>query len=174
MTQQLNILQMVASTNASQLLDMELKWGDIVEIPELKHLANGLGRQYLEIMRDEKTAKFRERKILFKLQEQTCEIILISGFMMRSNGGTPLSKQTSGATKGPRYGVMQFEGCWLSDLIRRSGLLLNSSDITQVHVTRPEKGAYPKQEFVYNIEETEIPDDLWLEDGDIVTVPDKP
>jgi ankyrin repeat protein len=174
MTQQLNILQMVASTNASQLLDMELKWGDIVEIPELKHLANGLGRQYLEIMRDEKTAKFRERKILFKLQEQTCEIILISGFMTQSDGSNPLSKQTSRATKGTRNGVMQFEGCWLSDLIRRSGLLLNSSDITQVHVTRREKGADPKQEFVYNIEETEIPDDLWLEDGDIVTVPDKP
>lgn len=61
----------------------------------------------------------------------------------------------------------------LEVVIYRSNLLLSSSDVSRVKVTRtnPETGEQFTME--YNLEETEYPDDLWLRDGDIIEVPDK-
>ena len=60
---------------------------------------------------------------------------------------------------------------WLLPTMHNSELLLNTSDLTRVKVLRPTGGT--TQEFAYNLETVNFPDDLWLQDGDTIVVPDK-
>ena len=56
---------------------------------------------------------------------------------------------------------------WLSEVVHSANVILASSDLTRVRVKRAGK------EMVFNLEKMEPNTDLWLEDGDVIEIPDK-
>lgn len=61
----------------------------------------------------------------------------------------------------------------LKEVLYDSNLLLTSSDITRVKVTRNDSSTKEKKGMVLNLEQTDPKTDLWLRDGDVIEVPEK-
>ena len=66
-------------------------------------------------------------------------------------------------------------GGWLPDVVRSAKVLRASSDQSRVKVTRVDPSTQGKQEFLFNLETA--PDErnlLWVRDGDVIEIPDRP
>lgn len=61
----------------------------------------------------------------------------------------------------------------LSEVVRNCGLLLTSSDLTRATVTRTDPQTKAPVELVFNLDKTNPNDDLWLQDGDVIEVPER-
>jgi len=72
-----------------------------------------------------------------------------------------------------RDSMQKAPGCFmLTAVLRGSGLLRASSDLTRVKVTRRDSKAGKKLEWVLDCSGNNAPD-LWLRDGDVIVVPEK-
>ena len=125
--------------------DTLLEWGDVVEIPELAHAVNGVWNGlHAEVMRE--LAKVENRRVRVN-----------SGGMV-----TELSLQVDDQRTSRRY----FS---LSDILYRNGVILSSSDLTRIRVTRGDG----KTVYEVNLENPTSDLDLWMKDGDVVEIPNK-
>jgi hypothetical protein len=59
-------------------------------------------------------------------------------------------------------------------LLRGSNLLLASSDLTRIKVTRHDLPTGLPHEWVVDCSDAKPAPDLWLRDGDVIEVPEKP
>ena len=58
-------------------------------------------------------------------------------------------------------------------MVRNVNVLLSSSDLSRVQVRRVDPVTKQTREFVFNLEQAESRNDLWLRDGDVIEVPEK-
>ena len=124
--------------------DTPLEWGDVVEIPELAHAVNGVWNGlHAEVIRE--LAKVENRRVRVN-----------SGGMV-----TELSLQVD-----DQHTWRYFN---LSDILYRNGVILSSSDLTRIRVTRGDG----KTVYEVNLENPTSDLDLWMKDGDVVEIPNK-
>jgi ankyrin repeat protein len=130
--------------------DMPLKWGDEVEIPETDHPLS------------ERWRGFNQKQIeAFKQCLHRTVYVVVKGHTNTVNVGPVVDSANYVSTRQPVY---------IGPVVRRSNLLLSSSDTTRVHVIRPSTADQPAGEWTLNLSTSP---DLWLRDGDVIIVPEK-
>jgi hypothetical protein len=138
--------------------DIQLQWGDMVDIPEADHPVNepwpGLDTSVLTTLK-----KCLTRHIQLAVKGQTHDVALSPDISFNS-AGEPDSI-------GPEISFM------LRPALLRSNLILASSDLTRVKVTRADPTTGQKQEWVLNCSDAATAPDLWLRDGDQIEIPEK-
>jgi hypothetical protein len=63
---------------------------------------------------------------------------------------------------------------WLKPALRRSNLLLASSDLSRVKVTRHDPATGQRRQWVLDCSDLKPAPAFWLRDGDVIDVPEKP
>ena len=163
-------MNMLNSTNGIDCTkDMPLQFGDEVEIPEREHtLAEpivGLTETQRSDLRD-----CLQRKVTFRIKGQSIEVTLFG----------------------------EAESTWLANALRLSqvhSVLRSSSDFSRIHIHRVDSVNGVVRDFVLSEQPgstnpgpigmtlpphalpgrgTTVGDDLWLRDGDVIEIPDKP
>jgi hypothetical protein len=128
-----------------------------VELPELDHRIDeswpGLSAQVREVL-----TNCLQRTVELRLKGRATKITL------QPNLGPPLRHPSDGPV------LTKFR---LRDVVRGSHLLLSSSDVTRVKVTRKDPASGQVQAMQFNLEAQMNDNDLWLRDGDIIEVPEK-
>jgi ankyrin repeat protein len=141
--------------------DQWLEWGDLVDVSEGVHK---LDERWTGLPAGDAAAaaKCIARKVILKVKGITKELSLEVGneWVLQSIGG------------GLRYFPQR--AFYLRDAVLKSGLLLTSSDLGRVKVTRQDVEKGPL-EWTFDLTKTlESEQDLWLRDGDVIEVPEKP
>jgi hypothetical protein len=135
-----------ASGNLDCAKDVPLEFGDVVDIPERDHALAEMVVGLTEAQEKE-FAKCLERKVTFVGKGQRTEATL---------GGLPeTAPYLSSALK--------------LDAVKR--ILRSSSDLTRLELKRAVSAGKPLKISVHPKPGW---DDLWLRDGDVIEVPDKP
>jgi ankyrin repeat protein len=142
--------------------DSWLQWGDQVEIPEadrpLFEQWNGFSEAALTNVQN-----CLRRQVEFTVKGETNNLTLQPGW--------PLARNFSGANSEFRYAPPQF---YLVPALENSGLLRTSSDLSRVKVTRHNSNTGENWDRTFDCSGTKPYPDLWLRDGDVIEVPDKP
>lgn len=140
--------------------DQWLWWGDLIDIPEGEHK---LGEQWsrLGIVEAGAISKCLARSVTIVVKGESNKYPLTLGSWV--------SELANGQfVYGPERPYR------LRRTVLNSGLLLTSSDTTRVKVTRPDS-AGGGREWTFNLsKEPSAGNDLWLRDGDVIEVPEKP
>ncbi len=63
---------------------------------------------------------------------------------------------------------------WIKPVLRNSNLLLASSDLSRVKVTRHDPVSAKAREWLLDCSDTKPTPAFWLRDGDVIEVPEKP
>ncbi len=127
-----------------------LQWGDIVEIPESDHVLDeywrGLSSEDFGTLK-----KCLSRQIEISVKDQTNKITLAPS-------------QSPGV-------LSDFH---ILPVLNSSRMLLASSDLSRIKVTRRNATTGQTNEWIVNGSDPYHQPDLWLQDGDKITVPEKP
>jgi cytohesin len=156
--------------------DVRLEWGDVVEIPEADHplseqwpgfskteltnLKKCLTRQVEIVINGQATNITRAPRISYLVQE-TQEVGL--------PGGQPRSMLLP--VREPE--IVADTPFWLKPVLLQSKLVLTSSDLRHVKVTRHDPASGQEREWVVDCSEASPAPDLWLRDGDKIEVPER-
>ena len=156
--------------------NLDLKWGDIVELPELDHnvsenwegLATAntgyLGKVPGTTGRDYRNGKSYQSNTGAKFAH---------GWNARS-APDPLSVDWPGSVPAGDTGTKaKLSFFWLSDVKVRARVLLASSDLTGAKVKRVDQATGKTDWLVFNLARIDEHSDLWLQDGDVIEVPEK-
>jgi cytohesin len=139
--------------------DMRLGWGDVVEIPEADHPLNqnwgGFSRDELANLK-----KCLTRKVQVVVKDVATPITLAPRISnLEVVGESP--------TISPRTPF------WLKAVLLQSRLVLISSDLSRVKVTRQDPATGQQREWAVDCSEAGPAPDFWLKDGDRIEVPEK-
>jgi ankyrin repeat protein/N-acetylneuraminic acid mutarotase len=158
--------------------DVRLEWGDVVEIPEADHPLN------------EQWPGFSNTELanLMKCLTRQVEIV-INGQATNITRGPRISylvqetqESSPAGHPGPMMALREPEilahtSFWLKPVLLQSKLVLTSSDLRHVKVTRHHAANGKEREWVVDCSNGTIPPnpspDFWLRDGDKVEVPEK-
>jgi hypothetical protein len=144
--------------------DFLLEWGDSVNIPDREHTLQeewqGLPTDFGKLV-----AKCLHRKVTVNVKGESQLIslgpIILDRFSQQAlEMGNPVT----------HFGL-PFR---LKDVLTRSARLFSTSDLTQVKVRRVDPASGQTLEWVFNEQTIDPTNDLWLRDGDVIEVPDKP
>jgi hypothetical protein len=139
--------------------DVTLHWGDEVVIPETDHPLGapwgGFSRAELKTLNQCLT-----RKVEIVVKGQSAKINVGPKFEYLEAGNSPYV-----VTKSP---------VWIQPVLRGSNLLLSSSDLSRVKVTRRDAATGQGREWILDCSKPESAPAFWLRDGDVIEVPDKP
>jgi hypothetical protein len=138
--------------------DQPLNWGDVVEIPEANHLVSARW-EGLTPAQKASLAKCLRRTVQVIIQGKTNQLVL----------STVSASETN-----------RLNNFFLNHVLANSGLLLASSDLSRVKVTRAAKDGQPGGVQILNVDTSNLWSNgapqltsLWLRDGDVIEVPDK-
>jgi ankyrin repeat protein len=157
--------------------DMPLRWGDVVEIPEADHPLNekwkGFSRTELANLK-----RCLTRKVEIVVKGQTNTVILtpkITGLeagQQGPEGASPVSLPDGNTQWEPTiYTQTPF---WLRPVLLQSKLVLISSDLSRVKVTRRDSATGQTRDWVVDCSKGgDSAPNLWLQDGDRIEVPEK-
>jgi ankyrin repeat protein len=143
--------------------DVTLNWGEVVEIPEQDHPLNqswsGFTPRQMENL---KTCLTRQVEIVIKGQATKIT----------------LGPEVSASRRPVRYGSAPEKDVtkgtlWLKPALLNSKLVLASSDLSRVKVTRLDPVTGQKREWVVDCSDGKPAPDLWLRDGDVIEVPER-
>jgi cytohesin len=147
--QTVNLAEALATGDCTK--DVPLAWGDIVEIPVADHVLNS-GWQGWEQVSLETLQKCLGRKV----------DIVVKGKVTTKNLGPWINTK-------PIIGA----SFWFKPVLLSSGLLLASSDLSRIKVTRTDPVKGEKREYILDCSESQPAPNFWLRDGDVIEVPDK-
>jgi ankyrin repeat protein len=153
--------------------DVPLAWGDMVEIPETDHSLNeawpGFSDQELANLR-----KCLTRHVSIVVKGHTNVVTLAP--KMEFPGETLPVRLGSGTVFNTE--ISSEVPYWLGPVLLKSELVLTSSDLAHVQVTRQDPKSGKIREWMVDctgISQNHFNDpDLWLRDGDVITVPERP
>jgi hypothetical protein len=144
--------------------DVRLEWGEVVEIPEADHPLNekwpGFSRTELANLK-----KCLTRQVEIIINGQATNITLAPGISDREAaipGGFP-----------PEPIIAAHTPFWLKPVLLQSKLVLTSSDLRHVKVTRHDAANGQERQWVVDCSEASPAPDLWLCNGDKIEVPEK-
>lgn len=106
-------------------------------------------------------AKCLSREVQVVISGQATKLVLGPTLILFGGTQPPIAQIT---TKAP---------LWLKPALRLSNLLLASSDLSRVKVTRTDKATGRKREWVLDCSDPKPAPAFWLRDGDIIEVPEK-
>jgi ankyrin repeat protein len=132
--------------------DVSLKWGDVVEIPETDHPLNDSWRGFSHAELTNLT-QCLTRQVQIVIKGQATSITL----------APEIDSNNYVVTRMP---------FWIKPVLHKSNLLLASSDLSRVKVTRRDTKTGKKQVWTLDCSGNNAPD-LWLRDGDVIEVPEK-
>jgi hypothetical protein len=142
--------------------NLTLDWGDVVELPESDHPLNqswpGFPTADFEAL---KKCLTRQVEIVIKGQGKNITIAPDPRFVRR----TPFLLDPMKPVTKPSF--------WLKPVLRESGLLLASSDLSRVTVIRGNPAAGAVHKWVIDCSEGKPAPDFWLMNGDRVEVPER-
>jgi ankyrin repeat protein len=169
--------------------DLSLEWGDTVEIPELDHKVNetwhGLGSEIAGTL-----VKCLERRVQIVVKGEATQVLLKPGGIVNylsslQNLGLPpgyplypplpqpASAVNPAASQMPVLGFFR-----LKQVVGGANVLLASSDMTRVKVTRRSSPTANATTLISDLEtggtSYNPATDLWLRDGDVIEIPEKP
>jgi ankyrin repeat protein len=146
--------------------DPWLQWGDVVEVPEADHLIN---EQWLGPDDQTRTNLMHcvARKVSIVVKGTTNELTLEP-----QCASTYPAQPRQMAQTLPWY--LTTADFMLLPALESSGLIRASSDLTRVKVTRSEPTTGQKREWVLDCSDARNAPDLWLRDGDLIELPEKP
>jgi hypothetical protein len=128
-----------------------------VEIPEADHVLGakweGFPKETVETL---KKCLDRQVSIVIKGQSKS----------LRLTPGTTLLEGLQG--------VQVIAPFMIKPVLLNSKLLLASSDLSRIKLIRTDPAASQKRELIVDCSHNDLPPSVWLRDGDVVEVPDKP
>jgi cytohesin len=158
--------------------DLRLRWGDVVEIPEADHPLNerweGFSKTELTNLK-----KCLTRKVEIVVKGQATTITLapgITGLEEGNEGEMAVIPKLGGDPQSLRYGptVTAHTSFWLRPVLLQSKLILISSDLARVKVTRRDPATGQTREWVVDCSKGgDSAPNFWLQDGDRIEVPEK-
>jgi len=138
--------------------DVTLQWGDVIDIPVADHVLNeawkGFSSPTLLAVK-----KCLTREIDIVVKGKSNRLTLSPEIIINS-----LTGMTELATRIP---------FWIKPVLLNSKLLLASSDLSRIKVTRLDPGSGQKREFLVDCSEPKPAPDFWLRNGDVIEVPDR-
>lgn len=146
--------------------DVPLQWGDVVDIPEADHLLNIEWPGFSPV---------QVTNLIKCLSRQVEVTVATPG---KTGPGTKATRLTLApritfSPVGTQIGDIETRApYWIRSVLRNSGVLLSSSDLTRIKVTRKGVGGGTRDWIVDCSDATPAPD-LWLRDGDVIEVPPK-
>jgi ankyrin repeat protein len=143
--------------------DVRLQWGDVVDIPEQDHFVDARWERFPDAYY-KAFQKCLERTVRVTIKGQTTNVVLTP---FRERGGAnPWESRMAGFR--------------LNRFLRGSGLLLSSSDVTRVKVRRTDPTTKQVRERFFDLDQIQSQqqqgndaNDLWLQDGDVIEVPER-
>lgn len=169
-----DLTPVVASGDCAK--DVRLRWGDVVEIPEADHPLNekwgGFSKAELANL-----TKCLTRKVEIIVKGQTTTITLapkITGLEEGPDGATPVMPSIFPGSMRYEPTIHTQTPFWLRPVLLQSKLVLVSSDLARVKVTRRDPATGQKREWVVDCSKGgDSAPNLWLRDGDRIEVPEK-
>jgi ankyrin repeat protein/N-acetylneuraminic acid mutarotase len=149
--------------------DSTVRWGDVLEIPEAEHALNqkwaGFTRFEVLILK-----KCLTRHISVVIKGQATDLAL-------SPGVSEDQRRVGINEKGERLPYIEITSSkpfWLKPVLLQSKLVLTSSDLSRVKVTRPDPVSGKERQWVVDCSPAlrDAPD-FWLRDGDRIEVPER-
>jgi hypothetical protein len=163
--------------------DVPLDWGDVVEIPEADHPLDERWKGFSDTeLENLKKCLTRQVEIVIKSKPTT---ITLAPGIVTNQGRGPITMSitddrdgtwTRGSTpplEVSRLVIVSRIPFWLKPVLLDSKLVLASSDLSRVKVTRQDPKTRKKHEWTVDCRESAPAPDLWLLDGDIIDVPDR-
>ncbi len=152
--QTIDIRGALETTNCAA--DVPLEWGDVVELPEADH---PLDAQWPGFPPAELGAleKCLTRQVQLVIKGQT----------------TNLTLAPTTALLHARPGPVNNAAFWLKPVLLQSGLVLASSDLSRVKVSRRDAATGQERQWVVDCSEGSPAPGFWLENGDRIEVPEK-
>jgi ankyrin repeat protein/tetratricopeptide (TPR) repeat protein len=146
--------------------DLALAWGDRVEIRETEHALNA-SWSGLDGTLATNISRCLERRVELVIKGRTNRTEL--------RASAPLANSTVGFGGGNVhfYHNITHDSFRLGEVLRRSGLLLTTSDLTRVRVHRRDPVAKKPQEWIVDETRSDPETDFWVRDGDVIEVPEK-
>lgn len=162
-----NVEKALAEGDCSK--DMALKWGDIVEVAEMDHKVSEV---YMGLTEPIKAtlSKCLAREVEIVVKGEMTKVKLIPDLSDARTGGHV--KVNLFSRSRPGY-IVEKPSFWLDNVVHSANVILASSDLTRVKVKRVERGSGKMKEMVFNLEKMEPNSDLWLEDGDVIEIPER-
>jgi len=155
-------LDLSSALNATNCAaDVRLEWGDVLEIPEADHR---LGMYWAGFPSAEFAAlrKCLARQVEIIVKGQPTNIFLAPDSAYVNHLGMAPQTELNNAA------------FWIKPVLRNSNLLLSSSDLSRVKVTRHDPATGKAREWVLDCSESKPTPAFWLRDGDVIEVPEKP
>ncbi len=176
------------ATNSTEAIDVPLEWGDTVELNAATFIPTDSGDFDLHKV----LTNCLTRKIIIETTQGKTEWLLCPHWSKPGptrgvawagefSLGDPSARATlpplhfdreSGS--GPVTGPQNIGGFWMKTTVYASGVLRDKSDVTHVKCRRSTGSTTSPLEVEYNLITAQFPDDLWLQNGDVITIPDKP
>jgi hypothetical protein len=157
--------------------DARLEWGDAVDIPEADHPLNekwpGFSRTELANLK-----KCLTRQVEIVINGQTTNITIAPRILHlvqeTQQVGYPGGDQSHSILFPLREPeIVSHTPFWLKPVLLQSKLVLTSSDLSRVKVTRRDPATGQEHQWVVDCSEPSSAPDFWLRDGDKIEVPEK-
>ena len=166
-----DVAALVAAGDCSK--DVPLERGDLVDIPDREHKLNeqwqGLPLGFVDSL-----AKCLARKITVEVKGQRQEVTLAPSYGS-SYLHIPAQPRPQVRIGPPDQVVFSIRLPFrLKDVLTGSARLLSTSDLTRVTVRRVDPATGQPREWVFNEQTMDPANDLWVRDGDVIAVPEKP
>lgn len=152
--------------------NVALEWGDLIELPEQDHVVNtgwpGLAPTALATLQE-----CLRKQVQIVVKGQTNRVVLtppLADNWWRPPGVMPVGSPFPVGQPEP-VPATSLTVQRLNDVVRGANVIRSSSDLTRVRVIR--SGSEP-WEKVFDLTNTDKTTDLWLRDGDVIEVPEKP
>jgi ankyrin repeat protein len=171
-----------ALTSGDCSADVPLELGDQVEIPEADHILgarwDGLNPQTLETL-----SKCLTRQVTVIVKGKSNTVTLGPDISFTTNLAGSTFEQRLANVKGTagtearlvQVGpVRRFAPFMIRPALAESKLLLASSDLAHIKLIRTDSATGQKRELIVDCSNNAPAPSVWLRDGDIIEVPDKP
>ena len=195
-----NLAEILTSGDCSK--DVPLEWGDVIQIPQSDHLLNQSSPP-LDPAYREALIKCLRRQVQIIVKGQTTKLTLTPNIPEQGsfNPGNMLMMETVAPGQPSAAPVQKYLSTFsLNDVVHQANVLLLSSDLSRVKVTRHGTDLFFNLEPPASAHETAVPGpggmpgrrpipgrpgsfrtystlpasaDLWLRDGDLIAIPER-
>ena len=143
--------------------DVPLAWGDVVELPEADHPLNEQWRGFTYAGLTN-LHKCLSREVEVVVKGRATKMTLAPSFDFLAPSPFPSPERTI-HTRTP---------FWLKPALRDSNLVLTSSDLSRVKVTRRDPATGQERQWIFDCSDSQPAPEFWLRNGDRIEVPEKP
>lgn len=152
--------------------NVALEWGDLIELPEQDHVVNA-GWPGLASTARATFLQCLRKQVQIIVKGQTNVVVLMPPLAENrwgQPGGIPMASPFPVGQPEP-VPATSLTVQRLNDVVRGANVIRSSSDLTRVKVIR---SGGERWEKVFDLTQTDKTSDLWLRDGDVIEVPEKP